>query len=254
MADVLVYLYAIGGVALRSVLPSGLIGIGGAPVRVVVGERLAAIVSYVDPLQFGAEPLRRNLQDLSWVAVAARAHHAVVDAVWRHQPVAPLRLATIYRDERSVRGLLSAREAEFVDVLDRIRGRQEWGVKAFTRVRDEPGPANGAETGLGPGAAYLLRKREVRERTSRVRRRGQDAAEHLHRLLTASARDNRRYAPQDLRVAGHPADLVLNAAYLVEESASADFQHTVEGWQSPDIRVELTGPWAPYSFASLEDQ
>ena len=60
--------------------------------------------------------------------------------------------------------------------------------------------------GLGPGAAYLLRKREVRERTSRVRREVQDAAEGLHRLLAASARDSRRYAPQDLRLSGHPVD------------------------------------------------
>ena len=254
MADVFVYLYAFGGVALRTVLPSGLIGIGGAPVRVVVGERLAAIVSSVDPLQFAAEPLRRNLQDLSWVAVTARAHHAVIDVLWRHHPVAPVRLASIYRDDRSVHALLHTREADLLDVLERIRGRQEWGLKAFVVTRDEPEPANGGIAGLGPGAAYLLRKREVRERTSRVRRKGQDAAEALHRSLAATARDSRRYAPQDLRVVGHPVDQVLNAAYLVEESASAEFQDMVERWRSSDIRVELTGPWAPYSFATLEEQ
>jgi len=253
MADLLVYLYAFGGTALRTVLPTGLVGIGGSPVRVIVGERLAAIVSSVDPLQFGAEPLRRNLQDLSWVAVTARAHHAVIDAVWRHQPIAPLRLATIYRDDRSVRALLHTREAEFLEVLDRIRGRQEWGVKAFAVARVEPEPANGDAAGLGPGAAYLLRKRETRNWSARRRQRVHDAAEHLHRRLSASAQNNRRYAQQDLRLSGHPADLVLNAAYLVEESASTAFRDAVERWRSPDIRVELTGPWAPYSFATLEE-
>ena len=47
---------------------------------------------------------------------------------------------------------------------------------------------------------------------------------------------------------------MLNAAYLVEESASAEFPDMVERWRSPDISVELTGPWAPYSFATLEEQ
>jgi hypothetical protein len=254
MADVLVYLYAFGGAALRTVLPTGLVGIGGAPVRVVVGERLAAIVSSVDPLQFSVDPLRHNLQDLSWVAVTARTHHAVIDAVWRHQAIAPLRLATIYRDDDSVRALLNSRESEFLEVLNRIRGRQEWGVKAFAVSRDEPEPANEDEAGLGPGAAYLLRKRDVRERTSRRRRRVHDAAEYLHRLLAALAQDSRRYALQDPRLSGHPADLVLNAAYLIEESESAQFRTTLERWRSPDIRVELTGPWAPYSFATLEEK
>ncbi|HYH93462.1 MAG TPA: GvpL/GvpF family gas vesicle protein, partial [Candidatus Saccharimonadales bacterium] len=96
MSDMLVYLYAVGGAALRTVLPTGLSGIGNAPVRVIVADRLAAVVSSVDPLGFGAEPLRRNLEDLSWLASTARAHHAVVDAVWRREPVAPLRLATVY--------------------------------------------------------------------------------------------------------------------------------------------------------------
>ena len=49
MADVLVYLYAVGGAALRAVLPGGLSGVGGAPVRVLVADRLAAAVSSVDP-------------------------------------------------------------------------------------------------------------------------------------------------------------------------------------------------------------
>jgi gas vesicle protein GvpL/GvpF len=254
MADVLVYLYAVGGAALRAVLPVGLSGVGGAPVRVLVADRLAAVVSSVDPLQFGVEPLRRNLEDLSWLAATARSHHTVIDTLWRHEPVAPLRLATVYLDDDNVRALLHTREAAFLAVLDRIRGRQEWGVKAFAvSLPESDAGGDGDDAELGPGAAYLLRKREVRDRTSRLRRKVHDAAEDLHRVLAGSAQDSRRYALQDPRLSGRPPDLVLNAAYLVEDVASAAFRDALDSVVSPYIRVELTGPWAPYSFAHLEE-
>ncbi|HSU11922.1 MAG TPA: GvpL/GvpF family gas vesicle protein [Pseudonocardia sp.] len=254
MSDMLVYLYAVGGAALRTVLPSGLSGIGDAPVRVLVADRLAAVVSSVDPLNFGAEPLRRNLEDLSWLASTARAHHAVVDAVWRREPVAPLRLATVYVDDDNVRAMLHSREAAFLALLDRVRGRQEWGVKAFAVPDSEDEPdEDDDDRKLGPGAAYLQRKRETRDRTSRLRGKVHDAVEDLHRVLAASAEHSRRYVLQDPRLSGHPPDLALNAAYLVEQSASSDFTSAVDHWRSPYLQVELTGPWAPYSFATLEE-
>jgi len=255
MDDVLVYLYAVGGAALRTVLPAGMTGIGDAPVRVVVADRLAAVVSSVDPHQFAAEALQSNLENMTWLAATARAHHAVIDAVWRREPIAPLRLATVYLVDENVRAMLRSREASFLALLDRIRGRQEWGVKPFALPVAEVEPDAGSDdSDLGPGAAYLRRKREVRDRASVLRGRVHDAAEDLHRLLTTSAQGSRRYALQDPRLSGHPSDLVLNAAYLVEQSASSAFTSAVDGWRSPHLQVELTGPWAPYSFATLEEE
>ena len=131
MADVLVYLYAVGGAELAESVAPGLTGVDGAPVRVVVDGRVGAVVSTVDPLHFGEDALQRNLEDLTWLAETARAHHAVVDAVSQRHPVAPLRMATVYLDDDNVRALLRRKNTAFTAVLDRIRGRREWGVKAF---------------------------------------------------------------------------------------------------------------------------
>jgi hypothetical protein len=254
MADGLVYLYAVGDAVLGENDPSGLTGVDGTPVRVVVDGRLGAVVSTVDPLHFSEEALRRNLEDLTWLAESAHAHHAVVEAIWQHHPVAPLRLATIYLDDDNVRGLLRAKDAAFTAALDRIRGRREWGVKAFARRQpDTDADGNAGDPDLGPGAAYLLRKRKARERSARAQQDVQDAAADLHRTSSAAAVASHLYPPQDPQLSGRREPMVLNAAYLVGQSDAARFLDAVQTWHSPHIDHELTGPWVPYSFATLEE-
>ena len=252
MADGLVYLYAVGDAALGEDGPSGLTGVDGTSVRVIVDGRLGAVVSTVDPLHFGEEALQRNLEDLPWLAETARAHHAVVDAVWQHHPVAPLRLATVYLDDDNVRALLRAKDAAFAAALDRIRGRREWGVKAFARPQPDVDPGDG-DPALGPGAAYLLRKRMARERSARAQQDVQDAAADLHKISSAAEAESHLYPPQDPQLSGRREHMVLNADYLVGESDAATFLDAVRTWHSPHIDHELTGPWVPYSFATLEE-
>ena len=157
--------------------------------RVLVEGRLGAVVSPVEPMHFGEEALQRNLEDLSWLAETARAHHNVVDVIGQHHAVAPLRMATVYLDDDNVRALLHAKEAAFMAALDRIRGRKEWGVKAFARSRAGAGVLIRAAltVNLGPGAAYLLRKRMAGDRVARARQDVQDVAADLHQTLSAAA-------------------------------------------------------------------
>jgi len=254
MADVLVYLYAVGGAELAESVAPGLTGVDGAPVRVVVDGRVGAVVSTVDPLHFGEDALQRNLEDLTWLAETARAHHAVVDAVSQRHPVAPLRMATVYLDDDNVRALLRRKNTAFTAVLDRIRGRREWGVKAFARWQPDVEPDRGAgDADLGPGAAYLLRKRIARERSARAQQNVEDAAAELHETCSAVAVASHLYPPQDPQLSGRQEHMVLNAAYLVGETDAAAFLETVQTWSSPHIDHEVTGPWVPYSFATLEE-
>jgi hypothetical protein len=223
MADVLVYLYAVGGAELAESVAPGLTGVDGAPVRVVVDGRVGAVVSTVDPLHFGEDALQRNLEDLTWLAETARAHHAVVDAVSQRHPVAPLRMATVYLDDDNVRALLRRKNTAFTAVLDRIRGRREWGVKAFARWQPDVEPDRGAgDADLGPGAAYLLRKRIARERSARAQQKVEDAAAKPPvsatgpaALRASGAHGAERRLPRRGnrcgRVPRHGADVVLTA-------------------------------------------
>lgn len=251
MAEESVWVYAVGDAQLAGCGEvTAVRGLGDTPVRVVVDGGLGAVVGAVDAEVFGEESLRRLLEDLRWLEDTARAHDAVVSTLARIRPVAPVRMATIFLDDAGVRALLREHAAGFTAVLDRIRGRVEWGVKAYAprRAADPAQPADGA----GPGTSYLLRRRAERDSAARARQGSMDAAEVAHRRFAAVAVAARRYPPQDPRLAGHHDEMVLNAAYLVDEAAAAALRDAVDGAGSADLRLELTGPWAPYSFATLD--
>jgi hypothetical protein len=251
MADTLVYLYAVTDAADAQDLATT--GVEGAPVRRIDADGLAAVVSSVDAVRFGEEALRRNLEDLQWLEKAARAHHEVVASLARSGPVAPVRLATVYLDDHNVRALLHERAPALHEALDRIRGRVEWGVKAYVAPTDDAGVQEDAGDGAKPGTSYLMRRRAERDRAAGGLQAAADAAEALHREVSDLAVASRRYEAQDPRLSGHREAMVLNAAYLVDEADAAAMRRLVEDREVRTLRLELTGPWAPYSFATLEE-
>jgi Gas vesicle synthesis protein GvpL/GvpF len=247
------YLYAVGEAALAGAAGLGALrGVDGAPVRAVVEGGLAAVVSPVSRERFGEESLRAAMEDLGWLEDTARAHHGVVDAVAGAGPVAPVRLATVYFGEDNVRALLARQADEFSAVLADLRGRAEWGVKGFAVPPAEPAQAPTAGAGRGPGTSYLMRRQAERDRTTRGQRLAEDAAERAHQQLGRLAVASRRYPPQDPRLSGQRDPMLLNAAYLVPDRSAAAVRDLVDRWRDPHLRLELTGPWAAYSFATVE--
>jgi hypothetical protein len=255
MADAMVYLYAMTDAVTDADGPEPALpaGVDGAPVRRVVAGRLAAVVSSVDPVRFGEEALQRSTEDLKWLEATARAHHGVVAAVAEAGPVAPVRLATVYLDDERVRALLEERAAGFTAALDRVRGRVEWGVKGFATSAAAAAAEPDPEPSGGPGASYLKRRLAQRDRATRGQETAFAAAEEAHRALAAAALAHRTYKPQDRRLTGRNEEMVLNAAYLVGVDDADALRQVVEEWSTGAVALELTGPWAPYSFATLEE-
>ncbi|MDH2430163.1 GvpL/GvpF family gas vesicle protein [Sphaerisporangium sp. TRM90804] len=119
---------------------------------------------------------------------------------------------------------------------------------AASGVRAEDGASG--RGGVGPGTAYLQRrKNSLRDRDS-AWRISAERAEQLHAALAAVAVDSRRHRPQDPQLSGRDDLMLLNGAYLVDDDRREEFAATLEALSEPGIVIELTGPWAPYSFAA----
>jgi Gas vesicle synthesis protein GvpL/GvpF len=235
-----------------------LTGVGGGPVRVTSAAGLAAVAEDVGLAEFGEDALRRNLEDMAWLETTARAHHQVIDAVAQQGPLVPMRLATVYRSEASLAAVLADRAADFRAALDRISGRREWGVKVYPAQQSEPGSAaarEGRPTGPGAGAAYLQRRRDELAAQRSTRREAAASAEMVHAELSRRAVAAGLHPPQAAELTGSKTPMILNAAYLLDDESGADFAAAVTDLaeRHPGVRLELTGPWPPYSFAGLRE-
>ncbi|WP_030168707.1 GvpL/GvpF family gas vesicle protein [Spirillospora albida] len=255
-----VYLYGVARDLTPGTLPA-LSGVGGAPVRTLTAGRLTALVSTVPLAEYGEAALRENLEDLAWLEETARAHHDVVARAAAAAPTAPVRIATLYRDDARVTALLGSEAAAFAAVLDRITGRSEWGVKAYLRkepvtTRDPgggPAPDAGPPTGpppAGQGTAYLRRRQDERRRTDEAARRRSQRAADLHAELADHAVASRHHPPQDPRLSGRTQTQILNVAYLLDDDQAEGFLAVTRaiGDRVPELELEVTGPWPPYSF------
>ncbi|MCT9006647.1 GvpL/GvpF family gas vesicle protein [Streptomyces rhizosphaerihabitans] len=228
------YVYAICR-PFEAALSAELAGVAGVPPKLLRHGGLIAVVGSVPEREFGAEPLRRRLEDVEWLEATARAHQGVIDALTAVTSPLPLRLATVLRDDSGVRVLMEERREDFLRTLDRLDGRVEWDVKVYTENTEAAGASVSSET-VGAFGGTLERAEEFTRR--------------LHGTLSRCAEETRLRTPRNPASSEEPDAEVLDAAYLVPRAESEEFVERVNGSarDEPGVRVELTGPWAAYSF------
>jgi hypothetical protein len=255
-----VWMYGVAGDDLGA-FADGAAGIGGAPPRTITAAGLTAVVGDVGDREYGQVALRRNLEDLDWLARTARAHHAVLEAVAGRGPVVPMRLATLFASDAGVTATLQERADDFRGALSLISARSEWGVKAYAVKPDDPAgepgrPVAGREgPATGPGAAYLQRRRAQLTANKDARSEALASARTVHAELGRFAVSSRLYPPQAPGLAGQQTPMVLNAAYLIADERAGEFAAAMADLTARHrfVQLTLTGPWPAYSFAGEGD-
>lgn len=241
-------------------------GVSDAPVLLVTedadaGPALAFAASRVPAEDFGESALKQHFEDVRWLEDTARAHHGVVEALAARTAVLPLRMATVYQDAERARQALSRRREYFAERLALLRGHTEYGVKIYLSPspsspegEPEDGP-QGSDPGASPdtatpGRSYLRQRRaQHAAREARDVQAG-EAAAHVEAAGARHAAGVVRHPVQRSALSG-PLENILNNAYLVPDREAGRFRAAVLEAAAPytALRIELTGPWAPYSFA-----
>jgi hypothetical protein len=235
---------------------SWLTGVGGAAVRTADCSGLTMLVSDVSLEEFGEAALRSNLENLDWVEKVAQAHHHVIDAAARLFPLLPTRLATVYTSDAAACAALAGRHHHLCDALRRVAGRVEWGVKAYAapdQGEAATDPAAAAEP--GSGLAYLQRRRDQLAAGREAKAAAVSGARAVHAGLAGKAAAAMVRPPQSAQLTKVRLPMLLNAAYLLDAGDGTSFTAAVaaEATAHPELRIELTGPWPPYSFADGDD-
>ncbi|MFJ9641522.1 GvpL/GvpF family gas vesicle protein [Streptomyces sp. NPDC101206] len=247
----------------------GLAGVADSPVALLVptaggtAAPVAFVVSDVPRAEWAEEVLRERFEDLRWLEDTARAHHRVIEALAARTTVLPLRLATLYADRTRALQALEEQGQDFAGQLARLSAHTEYGVKVYVRPSPPAGttaPAGPAtpEPAAGPaqagaGRAYLRARRAQHEAREGHYRQAQLAADRIAGIALRCAAQQVRHSPQaGPLAAGADGENVLNDAFLVPDDRAEAFRAAVRGAAEdlPGIRLEVTGPWAPYSFAA----
>ncbi|WP_328321500.1 GvpL/GvpF family gas vesicle protein [Streptomyces sp. NBC_00388] len=252
------YVYAVGRAGTAP--DASATGLDGGALRTVCADGLAAVVSSVPEDAFSSEGMKAQMENLDRLEVLARAHHTVVAAAYESATVLPMRLATVYLDDSRVEAMLHERRQDFGELLSWLEGHVELGVKVYADPQrtaaaaprpDAPRPA-AAES---PGRAYLQQRRaRKRSHEDAYRAAGALAAEVSGRV-SGIARARVVHRPQQGELARAAGENVANEAYLVPAARADEFRQSLKGLadDAGGVRIEITGPWAPYSFATPPD-
>jgi len=262
MSEDLIYIYCVtGGIPELDSIPKE----DGKDVYCIFHKGLCAVVSEVLPDEFGEDMLKKNLNDITWLESRVRKHEGVIEKVMERSAVIPFKFATIFKAEDSLKTMIENFLDEFKDILNRIEGRNEWGVKiycdmekfktAVVRKDDQILRMEEEIKSSGIGKAYFLNKKReelIDDSTNKVitgYRMG------IRETLLEHSNDARPVKLLPKEATGRKDEMILNAAFLIDKTKLGGFINSInylkEKYKDIGFDFDYTGPWPPYNFCSI---
>ena len=231
-------------------------------VKLLESGSLAAFYSLVDASDFSQEAIDARAKDVEWLGAIGYRHQEVMTKLMRGGTVIPLRAFTLFANEDSLRAHIDAQREVFTKILDRLDGKQEWTVRiefepqkwsdslvnrvaSLKALTDEMQQASS-------GKAFLLRKKLDDEKKKASRDAEQEVVGEIERrLLEKLACDSVAESRQQRSGAFPQINVLINRD---EEARLEELRQDLEQrYASEGVTLALTGPWPPYTFASLTD-
>lgn len=228
---------------------------GSPPRSVALADDMSLVVADVPSETYNAATLEAKLGDLDWVSQCGAAHHAVADALVASHVVLPFRIFTLFSSEAKAVATLRKSQARILEALARVKGRQEWVLRiGRPDLARQDSPPNRPRRQHAPdsksGTGFLQAKAEARHAQAQRRARvAGDVAKVFETLRDASDE-------AAVRPIAPGTTLLLEAAFLLPQRRVTELRRALTKAAANLLRegcaVSLTGPWPPYSFASLD--
>ena len=109
-------------------------GLAGNPVRTIVGDGLAALVSMVATPADGTS-FEEELKDPEQAKRLILAHHRVLQCLLDERTVLPMRFGALFTDDEKVSEMMHEHRQGLLKALERVEGAREWGVKSSATAR-----------------------------------------------------------------------------------------------------------------------
>jgi hypothetical protein len=222
--------------------PLGL-GIVPAEVHTVHFQDIAAVVSNTPMVV--QDPTRDNVL----------AHQRVNETVMQHHTVIPMSFGTVFKTDHDIMELLRSAYDAFTDVLSKMQGKVEFGLKVLwdrdqiireIEADEEDIRRLKGEISSQKGSTYFARMQYGRLIDAALQARSEHyvtAIFHALRDVSVASRSNKPIGDR----------MIMNAAFLVARDAETAFDLRVKdiGQRYDKLTFKYTGPWPPYNFVNI---
>ena len=267
MTELAFYVYCIAESATAAELPPESLPSAieeDAKLEWVVNGELAALSSEVPLASYNEESLAEHLSDASWTAERAMRHETIAEYVAKRAAIVPLRFGTIYLERAGIERMLSEKGRELREILERLRGREEWGVNVFcdqsvlmssiTSVSPVLRELSERAAHASPGQSYLMQKKIDALKVDESRAALNRIIEQVEKTLSEQTDDAKRLRVLKVEATEH-GELKAKFAFLIKKSVFENFrdaaEHLAQEHQAAGLRLELTGPWPAYNFTRI---
>jgi hypothetical protein len=217
----MVYVYAVTSGVQRRI---GARGIAGEPLRRIRVNRMGVIVG---DIRRAPRPTPASL----------RKHVAIVETIAAaHSAALPARFGTTAASDDEVASLVRARQRGLAELLAAVRNRAQMTIRVATRGAREPFPQRGAQTvdRARAGTDYLRRRAAAARHVP--------GFDPIRGAVTRWVRDERV----------ERRDSVATVYHLIPRGSATAYRAALDrAAAAAGRRVIVSGPWAPYAFASF---
>ena len=222
-------IYAYCVVPARHSPPDGLFGIDDAAVELLRVAELGVWTTAGDRPQVTLE--------------AVQAHNRVVEvAVSEEVTPVPLRFGQWLDDAANLAQAIRERGDQYTSLLGHFAGCLEFGLRLVDP--DEPQEAQEVRSQPATGTEYMHALRDSSKLAERKQTEAEAIGASVRELLGDIVRDERVDAAQTRHA-------VLTVSHLVAREHFDEYRERARRLRTmfPTLRLLLTGPWPPYSFA-----
>lgn len=253
------YLY---GIVRREVVPA----LTGGQLQALECGSVAAVTKTVPIADFSDEALQKRLQDPAELQALVTGHNAVIAAIHQEESILPAKFGGVYARVDDLVAAIEQQHRSLAAQLDRVAGCDEWAARVYVDREQVSEAVIASEpeldllrreiAGAKPGRAYLL-QRKLSEGVAHALDRtlaavARQCFEHLA-LAAVAAQTSPPLRPSS---GAQDEQEILRAAFLVKREQFDTFAAGLEALMSQHhgLRGEYSGPWPPYSFASLSEE
>jgi gas vesicle protein GvpL/GvpF len=219
------------------------IGVEPADVHTIHYNDIAAVVSNTPMVV--QDPTRDNVL----------AHQRVNETVMQHHTVIPMSFGTVFKTDHDIMELLRSAYDAFSDVLSKMQGKVEFGLKVLwdrdqiiREIEEEEEDIRRlkGEISSQKGSTYFARMQYGRLIDAALQARSEHYVSQIFQALRDVSVASRSNKPIGDR-------MIMNAAFLVARDAENAFDTRVKdvGQRYDKLTFKYTGPWPPYNFVNI---